>query len=523
MRIADILGLALSALWQQKARTLLTTLGVIFGSFVLAASLSIGRGVQETIEREARRSTQLRKVDVQPQWQRRESDIPAEQVRVEGRYNDARRERIRQALVNRKVRFNPLGPRVALTRDRLRFLARIEHVETVIPVVGLNGWAVFGQRSESATVGSAVPDSDSLRRRIVAGRFFETPDEPSAVVTEFLLYQAGMADDAAMDGIVGQKVRLEFHPERRATGLGMYLVKPDALGATREESSALEKIKNQLPGRLDQFDLTTAERDLLGRALRESPPKRAEVYGTEVTITGVLRMETDEERKDQGRTMSWEEGYADVVLPLRTAEDLFFRPSAKGDSPTQGDLGVYRAVLVVDQEKNVKAVVEQVKQMDLNAYAATEWIDQQRLMYLLIFGAMTCIAGVALLVAALGITNTMLMSVLERMREVGIMKAVGAGNGHIQLIFLVEGALIGLVGGGLGLLLSWAASIPGDRWVRSMVQRDLKIELKEALFVFPPWLLLTVVLFAVLVTTLAAFYPARRAAKLSPVTALRHE
>jgi putative ABC transport system permease protein len=501
----------------QKARTLLTTLGVIFGSFVLAASLSIGHGVQETIEREARRSTQLRKVDVQPQWQGRESDIPAEQVRVEGRFNDARRERIRTALVNRKLRFNPLGPRVALTRDRLRLLAGIEHVEAVILVVGLNGCAVFGQRSESATVGSAAPDSESLRRRIVAGRFFDSPDEPSAVVTEFLLYQAGMTDDAAIDDIVGQKVRLEFRAERRATGLGMYLLKPDGPGATREESSALEKIKNQLPGRLDQFELTPAERDLLGRALREAPPKRAEVYGTELTVTGVLRMQTDEERSDQARTMSWEEGYADVVLPLRLAEDLFFR------SPAQGELGVYRAVLVVDQEQNVKAVVEEVKKMDLNAYAATEWIDQQRLMYLLIFGAMTCIAGVALLVAALGIANTMLMSVLERMREVGIMKAVGAGNGHIQLIFLVEGALIGLVGGGLGLLLGWAASLPGDRWVRSMVQRDLKIELKEALFVFPPWLLLTVVLFAILVTTLAAVYPARRAAKVNPVTALRHE
>jgi putative ABC transport system permease protein len=87
----------------------------------------------------------------------------------------------------------------------------------------------------------------------------------------------------------------------------------------------------------------------------------------------------------------------------------------------------------------------------------------------------------------------------------------------------VEGALIGLVGGGLGLLLAWAASLPGDHWIRSMVQRDLNIELKEALFVFPPWLLLVVVLFAVLVTTLAAVYPARRAAKLNPVTALRHE
>ena len=144
-------------------------------------------------------------------------------------------------------------------------------------------------------------------------------------------------------------------------------------------------------------------------------------------------------------------------------------------------------------------------------------------MYLLIFGAMTCVAAIALLIAALGIANTMLMSVLERTREIGIMKAVGAGNGQLQLIFMMEGGCIGLVGGSLGLLLAWAASHPADIWVRSIVSRDLKIELRESIFVFPPWLTFTVLVFALLVTTLAAIYPARRAARVDPIAALRHE
>ena len=71
-------------MWHQKTRTLLTTLGVVFGSFVLAASLSIGQGVQETIERESHRSDYLRRIDVQPEWR------PTELAKTEDNYSQLR-------------------------------------------------------------------------------------------------------------------------------------------------------------------------------------------------------------------------------------------------------------------------------------------------------------------------------------------------------------------------------------------------------------------------------------------------
>jgi putative ABC transport system permease protein len=184
--------------------------------------------------------------------------------------------------------------------------------------------------------------------------------------------------------------------------------------------------------------------------------------------------------------------------------------------------GVNLAVLLVDSEKDVKDVVCRIAELGLEPRAAIEFIERKRLIYLLILGGITCVAGVALLVSALGIATTMLMSVLERTREIGIMKAVGANNGHLQFIFLVEDALIGLLGAGIGLLLAWTA-YPGDAWVRSMVMRDIKIELKTSIFVFPPWMALTVMLFTILVTTLAALYPVRHAARIDPVSALRYE
>ena len=208
---------------------------------------------------------------------------------------------------------------------------------------------------------------------------------------------------------------------------------------------------------------------------------------------------------------------ADVLLPTRTAEELFFRRKEAAS------FGVHEETILVDREENVKPVLARVTAMKLQAHAPLEYIERERFIYLVIFTTMACVAAVALLVAGLGITNTMLMSVLERTREIGIFKAVGAGDATVQAIFLIEGAFIGLLGGAGGLLLGWAASFPADAWVRGMASRDMKIELKESLFVFPWWLTLSVLLFAVTVTTLAAVFPARRAARVNPVTALRNE
>jgi putative ABC transport system permease protein len=115
------------------------------------------------------------------------------------------------------------------------------------------------------------------------------------------------------------------------------------------------------------------------------------------------------------------------------------------------------------------------------------------------------------------------MSVLERRREIGIMKAVGAADWQLQTLFVIEGGLIGVIGGALGLLLAWSISFPGDGWVRSLVHRDMDIELTGSIFAFPSWIALTVVLSTVGVTIVAALYPARRAATVDPVTALRHD
>jgi putative ABC transport system permease protein len=104
------------------------------------------------------------------------------------------------------------------------------------------------------------------------------------------------------------------------------------------------------------------------------------------------------------------------------------------------------------------------------------------------------------------------------------MKAVGAKDRHVMALFLIEGSLIGLLGGGLGVLIGWVVSFPGDNYALRLIrEQEPNMPPPETVFRYPLWLVLGAPAFAVLMTTLAGLLPARRAARVEPVIALRAE
>jgi putative ABC transport system permease protein len=140
----------------------------------------------------------------------------------------------------------------------------------------------------------------------------------------------------------------------------------------------------------------------------------------------------------------------------------------------------------------------------------------------LVFDAMVGVIGfIAMVVASLGIVNTMVMSILERTREIGILKSLGAEDGQIRQLFLVETALIGLIGSLLGLLLGWVIS----RIASVVVKRIMTAQEVPPLDLFhlPFLLVLGAIAFGIGVSLAAGLYPAARAARVDPVQALRRE
>jgi putative ABC transport system permease protein len=134
----------------------------------------------------------------------------------------------------------------------------------------------------------------------------------------------------------------------------------------------------------------------------------------------------------------------------------------------------------------------------------------------------TLIGGIALLVATIGIANTMVMAIYERTREIGILKAMGASPGEIRQMFMLEAGFIGLIGGVIGLLLGWLAGL-GLNQVIPIYLRYRELPARGDFFVVTLTLAAGVILFATFIGLVAGLLPAQRAAKLDPLQALRHE
>lgn len=172
--------------------------------------------------------------------------------------------------------------------------------------------------------------------------------------------------------------------------------------------------------------------------------------------------------------------------------------------------------------KFLNPVKEEIEKLGYGTLTIQDLIEMVDNVFMVIESLLGCIGGVGLLVAFFGIANTMLMSILERTREIGIMKAVGGTRFNIATIFLFEASGIGLMGGSLGIFGGWLLGIIGNAgatWYGHShgMSRDM------APFYVSIWLAGGAMIFSVLVSIVAGLYPAWRAARLDPVVALRHE
>jgi putative ABC transport system permease protein len=193
--------------------------------------------------------------------------------------------------------------------------------------------------------------------------------------------------------------------------------------------------------------------------------------------------------------------------------DLFAAPNAQ--SP-------YSSVNIkLKSPKHLDAVKATLKQWGYSTFALIDQLEEIKKGFIILDLFLLAIAMIGITVASLGIVNTMVMSILERYREIGIAKAVGASDRDIMKIFFFEAAAIGFVGGLMGLLLGWLVSMIINVVVNLITAEQGVPHIDY--FSFPIWLSLGAVTFSVCVSLLAGVYPTLRAARVDPVVALRHD
>lgn len=177
------------------------------------------------------------------------------------------------------------------------------------------------------------------------------------------------------------------------------------------------------------------------------------------------------------------------------------------------------AQVFVDDMAYVTEVQEMISDMGYQAQSNMEGLEQSKKQSQMVQAVLGGIGAVSLFVAAIGIANTMMMSIYERTKEIGVMKVLGCDMGNIRDMFLLESGFIGFMGGVAGIILSLIISAVINQFAGGEALTGMAGDLSRV----PLWLVLAALAFAVFVGMAAGFIPATRAMKLSPLAAIRNE
>lgn len=204
---------------------------------------------------------------------------------------------------------------------------------------------------------------------------------------------------------------------------------------------------------------------------------------------------------------------------------------ANGNREQQQAQKGYEDVLVkCDDFNNVEGVVEQIKSIfaenkkEIDIRTEAEYIQSSKRMTSMIQALLGAIGGISLFIAAIGITNTMVMSIYERTKEIGVMKVIGARVSDIKKLFLLEATLIGFIGGFLGVLFSYLISYLMNNF-GGMLLEQLEVGMggMQKISSIPLWLALSSLVFASLIGLLAGYLPAKRVVKIEALKAIKSE
>lgn len=468
MKNMDIVGIAFGNFKRRKMRSFLTVLGVVIGVASIVVMVSLGIGASVALEEQIKQMGDLTTVEVHPGFD--------EKTMKQGTIDD----------------------------KTIAMVAAIDKVVGVSPEIQLNGKMVAGKFLNTPQIVGIRPE--------FAEKLGLKPEQGS--LSEF-----GVSAGKTINCIFGSEIAYQFYnPKDRGGGRGGSVMmmgggfSSSAGGQQQRPAPSIDPMDEAMRLRFT-FDWSYGEKKQPGQTPN---PVKAPMYN--LKNLAVL--------KAGGNSDYTVYVSMDDALKLKKDQEKYnASQNGGGNTVKKKTATTYDGLKVLTSSiDDTIGVVEKVKEMGLQAYSSGEWISswkKQTQQQQLMLGG---IGSVSLLVAAIGITNTMIMSIYERTREIGIMKVIGCQLKDIRSMFLYEAAFIGLFGGALGLAISYGVSAllnvvskGGENGGGMMGMGGGGADLS----VVPVWLAVAAVIFAILIGLISGFLPARRAMRLSALEAMR--
>ncbi len=461
MRSSDYIEQAWSNLRKKKLRTFLTTSGVVIGIGALVCMFAFGQGVQRNIRNQFDELELFNYVNV---------SLKHRSPRPRSHHSDPDAPQAQDEPAEPNI--PPSERPVVLDDEVLEEFMQIDGVEAAFPEMRFPAQIRVGDEERFTLI--QVLSAGACQSGLVqfrAGGAYATNEPNEVVISDSLLRRLG---NRQPETAVGQEVEI-----RTVT--------------------------------LD-FSLSSLLRMAFARGDQRLPTSNRRYP---FQVVGVA------ERMGFGGPLPIK---SDVFIPPRAAEKmrkLVLNSISEIFLPASRAAGYSMVSVKVTSPSDVPAVKKVLEERGFRTFALMDQLEEMQKGFIIMDMFLLAVGMIGITVASLGIVNTMVMSILERYREIGIMKAVGATDGDVQKIFLFESGMIGLLGGAFGLTLAWLVSVTINAIINGFSSRQGVPYIQY--FNFPWWLCLGAITFSILVSLIAGVYPTLRAARVDPVVALRHD
>jgi putative ABC transport system permease protein len=465
VKFPDLTELALRNLRESLLRNSLTTIGISVGVASLVAMLSLGTGLQQMLARRLEKSGLFDTVFVSSR-------------------RDLRGGR-------QEERSGPTAGESRVLDEAARVeMERLPNVKEVYPDIRFSTDLQFEDKPHLTMI-SALPLSAKSNDAFdgMQGRFFSSDVAPEVIL------QKSFAEE-----LLGKTPPLGA-PEPSVVELSKPLLGKELTMRYAQRGDGADQLP--VPGPENkESESAGASYSVVSREQK-------------LTIVGISDLDPESMRGPMR---------ARVFLPLRFAENLHVMQlvDLREISRAASKQPVYSSISVrVKDPSRIEGVEDAIKKMGFTTFSILDASRSLQQVFRVLYAFLGIFGSLALIVASIGIVNTLVMAILERRREIGIMKAIGASDGDVKKLFFAEAGAMGIAGGIIGVVLGWA--------IGQVINFGTNIYLKsqsippEHFWAVPLWLVAFAIGFACFVSLVSGLFPAGRAAKLDPVQALRYE